>query len=460
MKPAAPAAHVSSAAHKPAPAERKDVPAGTEKPRVAAPRVAAGVAPVRSGRNEPSPFSAALAQKRNEKTRLHDAKELERIQQQIKEDEDPENADESEVGNAVASVAKAIAYIVTVIVISIFLSVFIIYVGNDVYAFVKDSTPAQVTVPEYATINDISTMLADKEIIRYPKIFKLYAAYKKDDGVFLPGDYTLNPSMNYDELLAAFKPKVVTGTSRVTIPEGYSTDEIITLLTEKYHIGTREGYIDVINNYDFDFWFIDELEENGIPDGRYYRLDGYLFPDTYEFYNSSTEEVVIRKMLKRFDEVFVEAYVTKTRELGYTIDELLTIASLVEEEAGSQAEFFDVSAVFNNRLKRPASFPYLESDATIVYAIMHDTGVRINLTPDDTNYDSPYNTYTHQGLPPGPLCNPSASAIRAALYPSKNGYYYFVAWTSTRSLFAKTYEEHLENIAMIVENRVEEQTEE
>ena len=367
---------------------------------------------------------------------------------QRKKTEPEEVADESEGGNTLISILKAITYIVAVLVVSVFLSLFIILVGNDIYAFVKDSSQIEVTVPEYATLNEISDILAEKNIIKYPTIFKFYARFKKDDGVFLAGDYTLSPMMNYDELLSAFKPKKPTGTSRITIPEGYTTDEIIDLLVSR-GIGTRERYIEVINTYEFDYWFLDELEANGIPEGRYYRLDGYLFPDTYEFYNASTEEVVINKLLKRFNQVFIDSYAQKAKELGYTVDQMLILASMIEKEAASQTEFFDISSVFNNRLRNRAAFPYLESDATIVYAIQHDTGTRISLKGEDLNYDSPYNTYTHAGFPPGPIANPSASAIRAALYPSDTNYFYFVAATSNRSYFAATKEEHEKNIERI-----------
>ncbi len=367
-----------------------------------------------------------------------------------------EEEDESEGGNAIISVIKAITYIVAVIVVSVFLAVFIILVGNDVYAFVKDESVVEVTIPEYATLNDISVILHENGVIEYPTIFKIYANLQEKDDLptdgmpqetekFLAGTYSVTPMMNYDELLAAFKPKKPTGTSRITIPEGYTTDQIINLFVSK-GIGTKEGYVEVINNYDFDYWFIDELEASGWKDGRYYRLDGYLFPDTYEFYNASSEAVVIGKLLKRFNEVFVDSYAQKAKELGYTVDELLTLASMIEKEGGTQSDFFNISSVFNNRLNNPTTYPYLESDATIVYAIEHETGEHITPTKEHTTYETPYNTYTHTGLPPGPIANPSASAIRAALYPSDTDYYYFYSASSTVTLYAVTYPEHLENI--------------
>ena len=213
---------------------------------------------------------------------------------------------------------------------------------------------------------------------------------KKDDGEFLSGSYTLSPTMNYDELLAAFKPQKPSGTSRITIPEGYTTYEIIDLLVAK-GIGTREGYIDVINNYDYDYWFIDELEADGWEDGRFYRLDGYLFPDTYEFYNASSEEVVINKLLKRFGDVFADSYRIKAAELGYSVDQVLTLASMIEKEPRRRRIFQYFSVFTTGCAFRLVPISRERRDRSCTRSTW--TGVRTNLKPDDTAYDSPYNTY-------------------------------------------------------------------
>ena len=362
-----------------------------------------------------------------------------------KKKRDEEKVVSDEGGNTVVSVVKAVIYMIFVVVTSVFLAVAVIMVGNDVFAFVKTDTAVPVTIPEYATLNDVIDILYQNGVIAYPKVFRVYAQLKKDDGKFVAGDYTVSPVMNYDELLDAFKEKPKLGTVRITFPEGYTTDEIIDLMVS-YGIGTREGYEDVIQNYDFDYWFIDELEENGISEDRFYRLDGYLFPDTYDFYNASSEATVINKMLRRFDQLFTDEHRRLCAEMGYTVDEILTIASLIEKEAGSAAEFFNVSSVFHNRLKAKSYFPRLESDATIVYAIQHKTGERPQLK--DTNYDSPYNTYLHDGLPPGPIANPSASAILAALSPAKTKYYYFVS-DGSKTYFSETKEQHNQYIEAI-----------
>lgn len=378
------------------------------------------------------------------------AKKTEDGQKKHKKQKNAETIVTDEGGNTVVSVVKAVIYMIFVVVISVFLAVAIIMVGNDVFAFVKTDTAIPVTIPEYASLNDVIDILYQNGVIEYPKVFRLYAQLKKDNGKFVAGDYTVSPVMNYDELLAEFKEKPKLGTVRITFPEGYTTDEIIDLMVS-YGIGTREGYEDVIQNYDFDYWFIDELEENGISEDRFYRLDGYLFPDTYDFYNASSEATVINKMLRRFDQLFTDEHRRLCAEMGYSVDEILTIASLIEKEAGSAAEFFNVSSVFHNRLKAKSYFPRLESDATIVYAIQHETGERPQLK--DTNYDSPYNTYLHEGLPPGPIANPSASAILAALSPAKTNYYYFVS-DGSKTYFSETKEQHNQYIEAIKNNTI------
>lgn len=366
-----------------------------------------------------------------------------------------------EGNNAVISLVKAAIYLVVVLVVSIIISMMVILVGNDMYAFVKEENDVEVVVPVGATVGDLTDILADAGLIKYPKVFKMYADHKTKDNknfatlefvpsdyempedksaVFIAGTYKLNTGMDYEDLLWSFLPPDKTGTSWITIPEGFTTDEIIDLLVEN-GIGKRENYVEVINTYDFSsFWFVKELEDSGrwsveeykqngkVSSGRIYRLDGYLFPDTYEFYNASNEETVIKKMLYRFSQIFSKEYRELTESQGFTVDELITLSSMVEKEANKPNDFFNVSEVFRNRLNAPDQFPYLQSDATVLYQIHHDTGERPKrVSHDDTLREIPYNTYTNEGLPPGPISNPSATAILAALNPSSNGYYYFVS---------------------------------
>ncbi len=350
-----------------------------------------------------------------------------------------------EGGNTVVSVLKAVIYIIFVIVISVFLAFGMITVGNDVFAFVKSDEVVELTIPEYATIDDVAEVLFMNDVIKYPEVFKLYAAIKEDNGEFLAGTYSVSPMTNYDDLLDAFKEQPVTGIVRITIPEGSTTDEIIDIFLAK-GIGTREGFIDVIENYEFDYWFVKELEEKGTHEGRIYRLDGYLFPDTYDFYLNSSEYTVINKLLKRFTQIFTKEYREQCAAFGYTVDEMITLASIIEKEAGAPSEFFTVSSVFHNRLNAPWSFPKLESDATIVYVLSHEKGERTAITAADLQYDTPYNTYLYNGFPPGPISNPSASAMLAALSPTETSYYFFIA-NKGKTYFSETKDEHNAYIA-------------
>lgn len=351
-------------------------------------------------------------------------------------------ASASHVDNTLISLIKCVVYITAVLAISAIISLIVIFAANDIYAFSKSDEQVEITIPEGADLGDLADILHDNNVIKYKWLFKMKNKGTTD---IKAGEYTVSPSMSYDKLIAEFREKVPTGVSWITIPEGYTTDEIIDLLVES-GIGERENYVDVINNYDFDYWFIDELGDDWASDGRIYRLDGYLFPDTYQFYNASSEVTVINKLLTRFKQVFVKSYKERAAELGYTVDEILTLASIIEKEAANQSEFSDVSSVFHNRLNNPESFPCLESDATVVYSIQHETGVRPNLTSEDLNRDDPYNSYKAEGLVPGPIANPSNSAILAALNPKNTNYYYFVSNGKT-TYFAATLEEHNANRA-------------
>ena len=258
--------------------------------------------------------------------------------------------------------------------------------------------------------------------------------------------------MNYKNLYNAFKEKPVMGTEWITIPEGYTVDEIIDLMLSYNIGGTKEDYVKAINEGDFsEFWFVKELEENGYDHNRFYRLEGYLFPDTYEFYKASDAYTVVRKMLKRFAEIYNEKYKARADELGLKTDEAVILASMIEKEAGLSSDFRYVSAVFHNRRNNAATFPCYASDATVVYAIAHDTGERPKeVTGEMMQYSSPYNTYTNAGFPPGAISNPGMNALKYALYPAEGtSYYYFVSFPNGETVFSSTEAEHNQYVAQL-----------
>ena len=356
--------------------------------------------------------------------------------------EDEEDEEEGGGSGAIMSLIKAILYIVIVVAVSALISYYVIVFANDMYAFVKDAEEVEVSIPEYATVEEIADILGDAGVVKYPDLLVIYAKLKKIDKTyeFVAGDYTVNGMMNYDELFYAFVPHKSYEVVRITIPEGYTVDEIITLFTEN-GIGTRAGFIDAINNYDFDYDFVRALDEADLT-GRTYRLEGYLYPDTYEFYKSSSEVTVIYKMLNRFDVIFSDDFYEKAAEHGYTVDQIMTLASMIEKEARYANDYETVSSVFHNRLDSD-NFPRLESDATIMYAIQVRDGERkSSLTGEDLRYDTPYNSYLYEGLPPGPIANPGYEAITCALWPAKTKYYYFVSDNYGNTYFSRTNAEH------------------
>ena len=397
-------------------------------------------------------------QKASPNTRIIEKEEIERQQklllqqarqrsaeQEENEDEDDEEY-ESSASNAVKSIIKAVVYVILVALVAGILAYYVIEFGNDMYAFVKSDEQIEIEIPEYATVEEISTLLGDSGVIKYPNLMIIYSKLKKIDETynFKAGIYTVNGMMNYDELLLEFVEKPSTETVRITIPEGYTVDEMITLFTEK-GIGTRQGFIDVINNYDFDYDFVRAIDMSANP-GRIYRLEGYLYPDTYDFYVSSKESVVINKMLRRFDQIYSDSLKAKADEMGLTTDQVMNLASLIEKEGRYSADYEMISSVFHNRLNNPTKYPKLESDATIMYAIQVRDGERKSfLTKEDLEYDTPYNSYLYDGLPPGPIANPGYEAITCALYPAKSSYYFFVSDNYGNTYYGKTLAEHNQN---------------
>ena len=364
-------------------------------------------------------------------------------------------------------------YLLILIALSVFISLFALDVASEAFALQKTGEDVEVTINgDYLTIEMIADQLKSQHIIKHPTIFKLYAKLRhKDKREYLPGTVTVTPTMGYDAMLSLFlpPPEEVHQIS-VTIPEGYTVDSIIDLFLSK-GIGTREAFEYVINEYPIsseDYWFLEGVSNKG---GRIYRLEGYLYPDTYFFYDTykdkeedipgtAAAKAVVFKMLNEFKRNFKKSYRTKYENYlkehypdapKLTLDQILTLASILEKE-GLPAERSLISAVFYNRMSNPeyqGTNGRLESNATVLYAIRHfdRTYAATDFAEFEMNYPSPYNTYQNEGLPPGPIASPTVDSVNAALYPATNcPYYYFVATDSHYSFFAETYAEHLKNV--------------
>ena len=325
--------------------------------------------------------------------------------------------------------------------------------ASDVLAFGREPITASIIIAEGDDIPTIAKKLKDAGLIEYTGLFEFYADITDAQDKIKPGTYQFkavtedNETIVYDymALVTVMSPR---GSSLVVvddlrIPEGYTCAQIFQLLEEKKVCTVAELEECAANGNLGEYWFLE-----GVTRGDKYCLEGYLFPDTYDFYENDDPERVLKKMLNAFNASFTEVMRDKLQKLeGYTIREVIIIASMIEKETANTPESFTISSVIYNRLNNSSEFPYLNIDATIVYAL----GGKSDLTEEDLKIDHPYNTYTKKGLPPGPISNPSQNSIAAALDPEvtmdENGkrvkYYYYAFDPSTNEHhFSKTLKEH------------------
>lgn len=296
-----------------------------------------------------------------------------------------------------------------------------------------DSDGRQViSVPEGASTDAIARMLAERGLIRDPLAFRLYARSRGLDGRLRAGEFELSPRMDVPTVVE----QLVSGptvTYPFTIPEGYTVVQIADLLAGKGLVD-RERFLRLARDPRF--------RPSDLPSGAQVKepLEGYLFPDTYRIPRGATEEQILTIMRDRLDRVLTPQIRAAAAQRNLTVHQLLTLASVIEKEAtvGDRAL---VSAVFHNRLRRSMK---LDSCATINYVLERP---KLILTYEDLDIPSPYNTYRHPGLPPGPIANPGEAAIRAALAPADVPYLYFVAKSATEHAFATTFDEHRANQA-------------
>lgn len=328
--------------------------------------------------------------------------------------------------------------------------------ATDVLAFGKQDRAVTVTVYETDTVDDIVDKLYDAKLIRYPGLFRFYAKFAVDEGEIKPGMWDLNTMYDYHALVKMMSPSSSKEVVKVMIPEGYSCRQIFELLQDS-KVCTIQDIASYAANGELDeYWFLEDVER-----GDKYCLEGFLFPDTYEFYKNDSPATVLNKMLRNFDNRFDEELQAMIPELNdrisdmmrrdghgaeyiekhqFTVRDILTLASMVEKETASAEEAYTIASVIYNRLFAWGNTPsYLNIDATIVYALEGKT----DLTVDDLQVDSPYNTYFNVGLTPGPIANPGLSSIMAALEPAETSYYFYVLDPSTMSHhFSRTLEEH------------------
>lgn len=337
--------------------------------------------------------------------------------------------------NKRSPLSNSMLYIVMVCAVSIVLAAVGWSLANDMLALNKDKVTATIVVDDENDFGSVVDQLKDNDIIKYKGLFRLFSALSGGSDKIAQGSYLVDTDMDYRAILNSLG----SGSSSrvevsVTIQEGLTVRQIFELL-EKEGVSTVEKLNDMAANHDYAFSFLED-----IPLGDPNRLEGYLFPDTYNFYMGEDPKYVINKMLVNFDSKVDDSMRQKIADKGYTIQELLTVASMIEKETDG-TDRTTIASVIYNRLNNPGASTagYLQIDATIQYVLPEG---KIVQESDYQGVDSPYNTYKNKGLPPGPIANPGMESITAALNPQSTNYYYYALGDDHLHHFFSSYAEH------------------
>ncbi len=341
-----------------------------------------------------------------------------------------------------AGCAKGIFVFILVLTLCGALAYFVITAALDFSALNKSDSKVDVVIPQGASTIQIAEILAENDLIDQPLIFRGYSKVTGRDGRYQAGTYSLSANMGYQKL----SDRIIAGnpreTATVTIPEGYTIDQIAKKLEEN-NVCTAADFYDALLNetYDFDFFdSIPQASDGGKYAGRIYRLEGYLFPDTYEFFTESSGKSVVQKFLSNFDSKITVAMKSAMASRGLTLDDVVIMASIAQKEAANTNEMAKVTRVLYNRLD--SDYTRLECDSTALY--VKDLAPN---TADAEAIGAAYNTYTRAGLTAGAICNPGWHALQAAVYPSDDAYvsecYYFANDTAGNTYYSKTFSQHV-----------------
>lgn len=361
---------------------------------------------------------------------------------------------------------SSVLWLVMILAIGVSLGRMVWVCASDVLAFGRESKEVTVSITNTDTIDTIAQKLNEAGLIRYPGLFKLYAGVSHAEKKITTGTFTLNTIYDYHALVSQMSPK---SSNRVVIedvliPEGYSCRQIFALLERKGICTVAELEEYAANGELKSYWFLENVER-----GDKYCLEGFLFPDTYDFYEHSSPKAALEKMLNGFQTRFTEELFATLPQLNERLSQMmrnngcteeyiaqnqldlrqvLTVASLIEKEMATTDEAPVIASVIYNRLTQDEAYErYLNIDAAIFYALGEHKEA---LTAEDLQIDSPYNTYVNSGLVPGPIASPGLACINAALNPQSTDYYYYVLDPATGSHhFSKTYEEHEKFIASL-----------
>ncbi|MEW6202812.1 MAG: endolytic transglycosylase MltG [bacterium] len=332
---------------------------------------------------------------------------------------------------------SAIVFLLSILVLAL---IFIIY--SDSPADRNGETRA-FNINYGETAAAAGMRLKQQHFIRSASFFRLLTLIQHKETKIQPGQYTLSPSMNTQEILS-----VLTAHNggqmdvRITIPEGFTASEIAERMDEA-GLCDYDEWMDIVSAPEAHFINLRSHEIES--------LEGFLFPDTYFFHHGAPCERYIQKMTDRFFDIFTEKYINEAGQQDFTLPEIVTLASLVEEEAKLKGERRTIAGVLRNRLEREM---LLQCDATVQYALPER---KERLLYEDLKIDSPYNTYLYKGLPPGPICNPGLDSLLAALHPAAVPFLYYVARPDGSHIFSVSGEEHLDAVMKLRRERANKQ---
>lgn len=356
-----------------------------------------------------------------------------------------------------------IAWLVSVAIIGAAIAVFLITGMNDLLAINRKGDNATVTVdiPKDPTLDTVTEVLAKNGVIGEPNYFRMYATLTKSD-TFTQGSYELTKDMDYQAIISNLQGNSRrTDTVEVTITEGMSVVEIADKLVEEKALSEKDDFVKLCSSDDFDkdFDFLAAIKNGS---DRYFKLEGYLYPDKYEFYQNDDPKSIIYKLLNNYekrmyekqdfgyDKLYSVHKLMEKYETEYSLDEIMTIASIIQAEAADKEDMYYVSSILHNRLDADASMGVskLGLDSTKYYPYRSEEALPDNVS---SNYKSRYDTYDNEGLPPGPICNPGMEAIKAALKPYDSSYYFFCHDKYGNAYYASTIYEHEANLEYIDE---------
>lgn len=292
-----------------------------------------------------------------------------------------------------------------------------------------------IKIERGAGVKEISGLLYQRGLIRSKFWFEVYVWAKKQESRMQAGNYEIRVTQNIPEIVAVITGgKVIKDETQITFPEGFTLLQIKERLMSQGFSVVEALDQEKIADYQVQYKLLSEAPSEA-------SLEGFLFPDTYIFRNEAKEKDIVKKFLDNFDKKMLPEWRAVIARQNKTIYEIITLASIVQQEAINDQDMPLIAGVFANRLKIGM---LLQSDATVNYA----TGKKNRqATLDDLKIDSPYNTYLHKGLPPTPICNPGAAAIEAAINPAATDYLYFLHPLDGATVFSKTLDEHNKNKA-------------